>query len=355
MLGHGLIRERTSTQFVTIALWATVAGAVMLAGQATSDPIAQALSSGELDLPSTGRSFLIREAGQSSFLLIGGLHGDKETPGLVQDLVGALRPAGYGYIATEMSPWAARNLPDTLWGVDIEVVQPHLLIRALAAANPDNPALRSMLELVKDGYRRALAPQMLTLTQQVGDLQDVDAGGTSVRHLLLKSLEVEAMRQNGDSYGASVEREATMKEFFLAHYRAASTGRTPRVIVALGTNHLHRGIDQRGVSTLGNFIAELAAGEEQRSFHVAIFAAGGKVFLGGLQDADQRNDDPAFAFLAALARYPATVFDLRPLRRWLHGMKTSSPRDLALKYWADSYDAIVCYREVTPMTGPGTP
>ena len=125
-------------------------------------------------------------------------------------------------------------------------------------------------------------------------------------------------------------------------------------MVVFGQNHLHRGYDERGVSTLGNFIAELAVAEGVQSFNVALFAAGGKVNLGGLRDADQRTDEPAFEVLASVARYPASVFDLRPVRQALHQIPTAklSPRDANLLYWADSYDAIVCYREVTPFAPP---
>src|SRR5262249_47401723 len=127
----------------------------------------------------------------------------------------------------------------------------------------------------------------------------------------------------------------------------------PKVIVAFGQNHMHRGIDRRGVSTLGNFIAEFAASRGLRSFHLAIFAAGGKINLNGIQDADQRKDDPALQLLASLAKYPATVFDLRPLRQFLRqGSRGLSTRDTSLLYWADSYDAILCYREVTPFAPP---
>jgi hypothetical protein len=48
-------------------------------------------------------------------------------------------------------------------------------------------------------------------------------------------------------------------------------------MAVFGQNHLHRGIDRRGVSTLGNFIAELAVAEGVESFHVVLFAAGGKI------------------------------------------------------------------------------
>jgi hypothetical protein len=121
--------------------------------------------------------------------------------------------------------------------------------------------------------------------------------------------------------------------------------------VRFGRNHLHRGYDRRGVSTLGNFLAELAVVEGIESFHLAAFGAGGQVYLRSKTvDADERQDDPAFALLASLARYPETVFDLRPMRAILHRMPEGdrSPALKSLVYWADSYDAIICYRQVSP-------
>lgn len=103
------------------------------------DPIADAAKHNQLNLAGDGRSFLIREASRASFTLIGGLHGDKETPTLVQDLFGALH-AGYRYRATEMSPWAASWIPGShpnLWGCDIEEIHPELIIRLVR----DGPAL----------------------------------------------------------------------------------------------------------------------------------------------------------------------------------------------------------------------
>jgi len=73
--------------------------------------------------------------------------------------------------------------------------------------------------------------------------------------------------------------------------------------------------------------------------------------LGSNWDADERQDEPAFALLAEKAKYPATLFDLRPLRALLHDVpwekRSETQRNLA--YWADSYDALVCYQTVTPL------
>ena len=102
---------------------------------------------------------------------------------------------------------------------------------------------------------------------------------------------------------ASARRENFMKELFETHYRAAVTDKVkPKAMVVFGRNHLHRGVDRRGVSTLGNFIAEFAVAEGTSSFNVALFGAGGRVNFGGIQDADERKTDPAFALLAASAR-----------------------------------------------------
>ena len=317
----------------------------------TNQSISDLLNVHQFDVATEGRALLEKEARAASFFLIGGLHGDRETPAPVD----ALWPAvGYRYLAMEMSPWAAGRLGTPhVRGSDIEEPQPHALIRELAEVNPGNRALESMVELTKDGYKRSLAPKLLELAAGMGGIKDTARGGIPLGEQVMRTLEVEverASRQGNDRLAASVRRETVMKEFFLAHYRAA--GGKPKVMTVFGQNHLHRGIDRRGVSTLGNFITELATAEGVRSFNVVLFAAGGKINFFGLRDIDQRKDDPTFAVFAAAARYPAALFDLRPIRRALHQIAPDklSVSDSGLLYWADAYDAIICYREVTPAT-----
>ena len=315
----------------------------------TDRPVSELLRIHQYDLAAEGKALLEKEARAASFFVIGGLHGDKETPALVDSLWPTV---GYQYLAAEMSPWAASRLKvPHMRGSDIEELQPHSLIRALAEANPQNPSLQSMLEVTKEGYKRSQATQLLALARSMATVKDSTPGGISLRQQVIRTLEVEverANRQGNDRLAASVTRETVMKEFFLAHYRAA--GGKPKVMTVFGQNHLHRGIDRRGVSTLGTFIAELAIGEGVRSFHIVLFAAGGKINFFGLQDIDQRKDDPALGVFASAARYPATLFDLRPIRRALHQIPLGklSASDAGLLFWADTYDAIVCYREVTP-------
>jgi hypothetical protein len=305
------------------------------------------------DVSTNGRTFLLKEASNATFFLVGGLHGDSETPVLVEALWPTLRDSGYRYVVHEMSPWAAGRLKvPHLRGGDMEEPQPHLLIRDLAAANPQSQPLQLMVEALKEGYQRKLAPDLLRLARQIGDVTEPTQGPIPLKMQVLRTLEVEVARLNTNRQPASVLRETLMKELFATYYR--TDGGKPKVMAVYGQNHLGRGIDRRGVSTLGNFIAEFAIAENAQSFHVELVAAGGKILYGGLREIDQRKDEQAFDVLASAARYPATVFDLRPLRSLLRRTPVDklSARDASLLYSADAYDAIVCYREVTPGTDP---
>jgi hypothetical protein len=143
-----------------------------------------------------------------------------------------------------------------------------------------------------------------------------------------------------------------MKEYFYSRYRAMEMPSSEKFLFRLGRNHLHRGFDSRGISTLGNFISELAFAQGLKCFNVAAFAAGGHYSLRDqMFEADERSVDIAFQFFWEHAKHAGTVFDLRPLRDHLHTINSNSRTELQnrLLYWADSYDAIICYMTVTPL------
>ena len=199
-----------------------------------------------------------------------------------------------------------------------------------------------------------MAPELLDLAKGSKGNKDAVANDMSVRENLIETLVVEKNRLDADTKMiAQNERERLMKEQFLKHFRRGSAAGTPsKVLLRFGRNHLPRGYDARGISTLGNFIAEFAVGEGRKTFNVGAFGAGGKATLhGDTWDADERRDEPAFALLAEKARYSATVFDLRPLRALLHRIpqQKRSAVETSLIYWADSYDAVICYKTVTPL------
>jgi hypothetical protein len=361
---------------LTASVLALAVGAATLRGQ-VSETIAGLLQEAQYDLSTAGTTLLLKEAANASFFMLGELHGETEIPALIRSMWPSMWEDGYRAVAAEISPWAAnqlefgdhkvpvvglwtqpeatfvaslkRNRAPVLWGCDIEEVQPHVLVRELAAANPANEQLRAAVVEVNSGYQRRAAPVLLRYVESAGKVNDRVINGVSLRASLVQTFEVESDRRANAPFRGSQRREAVMKDLFRQHWQAAGK---PKVFLRFGRNHLHRGYDRRGVSTLGNFVAELGAAERANVFNVAAFAGGGKIALvGPPEDADERADDVAFAYLASIARYPVTVFDLRLVREALHRLpgRARSPLEASLVYWADSYDAIIFYREVTPL------
>ena len=356
------------------------------AQQSQSDSsIRRELEPHEFDLATSGKAFLLNEARGASFFMLGELHGENEIPALLRELWPQMWEGGYRYIAAEMSHWAANQLEfgstddalrvrglwskqeatfvhplrgtaqPVLWGCDIDEMQPHLLVRELASANPTDSSLQRMLEITKSGYNRNMAPELLQHMPKSIAIRDRWINDVSLLSNLEATLEIDRDRLSPDAkFRAQLDRESLMKKLFLVHYQKnIPFGSESKVMLRFGRNHLHKGFDSRGVSTLGNFVAEFAFAQHRTSFNVAAFGAGGKASLAGeTWDADERNDDLAFQFLASLARYPATVFDLRPLRQVLHRIPDENRSHLQsrLIYWSDSYDAIICYKTVTPLT-----
>lgn len=290
------------------------------------DDFSAELASNQYDLNHGGHGFLEYEARMASFFLLGELHGEKEIPELIRALWPEMRKIGYAHVAAEVSPWAARELQsgpvNAPFGLSLWTREEALFIRGSGADIWGCD--------IEEGQPEKLA----------GDID---------RESIRDTRRVEALRAGPNTrYEASCERENVMKKL-LARQLANHPGE--KVLLRFGRNHLHRGYDGRGVSTLGNFAVELAVSKGLRVFNVAAFAAGGTEQLNGKTfDADERGDEPAFQLLAGLAKYPATVFDLRPIRAALHGIRADrrSALQTNLIYWADSYDAIVCYQTVTP-------
>jgi hypothetical protein len=347
------------------------------------EAVSAALASHEYDLAGPGRDFLLREAEASDYFLLGELHGDNEIPELIHSLWPAMWKSGYRHVAAEVSPWIAHELEsapaesgarieslwtrrqaadvrafaapaqNVLWGCDMEEVHPEYLIRAWAALNPQDSALKRMVELTRDGYKRSMASELLALAKSTEASRDETVNSISLRENIVATLEIESNRAIGETkMVAQNRRELLMKTQFLEHFRAADASGPGKVFLRFGRNHLHRGYDARGISTLGNFIAEFAVTRGERVFNVGAFGAGGSATLmSETFSMDERGDEPAFAFLAGQAKAAATVFDLRPLRPLLHAIPQEKRTALEtnLIYWSDAYDALICYKNVTPL------
>ncbi|MGD0647993.1 MAG: hypothetical protein ABR971_08370, partial [Acidobacteriaceae bacterium] len=208
-----------------------------------------------------------------------------------------------------------------------------------------------MVRIVSNGYSRKRAPELLHLAKSERPAQDVVIGGESLWKNTLDTLQVEALRSDSRTrYLASDEREHVMKNLFVSHLKQESQG---KVLLRFGRNHLHRGLDARGISSLGNFVSEWAVSQGQSAVNIGVFAAGGEEHLAGKTfSADERQDELTFALLASLSGNDPTLFDLRDLRPILHAIPSEkrTQLDTNLIYWADSYDFLLCYPTVSPLT-----
>ena len=371
---------KASTLFVLFV--AASASSVACAQQSPADDaIRGELAAHRLPLKGAGEEKLLDEAQRYDYFLLGELHGETEIPVLLQEMWPSLWTEGYRHMGAEVSPWAAVHLTqdaahdstsieglwtrdqaavvnqfakpdkDVLWGCDIEEEQPDRLIREAAALNLEDGKLQQMVKIVAQGYDRKTAPELLTLAESDHPVHDTVLNGISLWQDLLSTLKVESLRSNPvTKLEASVARERVMKELLLQHSKGDGDG---KVLLRFGRNHLHRGYDARGVSTLGNFVTEWAVVQGKSTLNVGVFAAGGKEHLAGETfDADETQDELTFALLADLSEKRATLFDLRPLRPMLHSIAEGkrTPLERNLTYWADSYDYLLCYPVVTPLS-----
>jgi hypothetical protein len=71
------------------------------------DQILTTLASHQYDLENEGRNFLLNEAENSQFFLLGERHREKEIPALLRVLWPEMWRQGYRHIGAELSPWAS--------------------------------------------------------------------------------------------------------------------------------------------------------------------------------------------------------------------------------------------------------
>src|SRR5215472_3920239 len=74
------------------------------------DSIAVQLEKQQYNLSTDGKTFLLNEARQASFFLLGELHGENEIPALLRELWPPMWRDGDRNIAAEVSPWVAHQL-----------------------------------------------------------------------------------------------------------------------------------------------------------------------------------------------------------------------------------------------------
>jgi erythromycin esterase-like protein len=248
---------------------------------------------------------------------------------------------------------SSRNPHFALWGLDQEFLgAAPTLLQSMAATNP-GPLSRAAIAAAQAKDRAAA-----TLATTTGDyaqlflpastdaeiqaLQSaIDADGTPATRDLLHEFTLSRTiyrlfpQSPSDS---NLARSQLLKQHFLAYYLPfKQLTPSPRILLKFGDNHTGKGFDTLHQLNIGDFIAELAAGEQAQSLHLLVLGARGMHYApAGYgkpfgQQPFVMSDDPDFKWLALAASnlIPAnptasgtpdspdaqlTLFDLRQLR-----------------------------------------
>jgi hypothetical protein len=242
---------------------------------------------------------------------------------------------------------SSHNSHFVLWGLDQEFLgAAPTLLSAMAATNP-GPLSRAAIGLaqIKDlsaALQASSTGEYIKLFLPASTDDDIqalqaaiDADGTPATRDLLHEFTLSRTiyrlfpQSPSDS---NLARSQLLKQHFLAYYLPfKQLTPSPRILFKFGDNHTGRGFDTLHQLNIGDFIAELADGEQAQSLHLLVLGARGMHYApAGYgkpfgQQAFVMSDDPDFKWLALAAAnlIPAdpaasgtqlTLFDLRQLR-----------------------------------------
>ena len=262
-----------------------------------------------------GWDWLVEEAQNARFTLIGEEHGVAETARLSTALFTALRESGYSRLAIELSPIIAQDieaaartngldgvlnffgLPSTwspfylreeaqllaaavnavprnehvLWGLDRELFSAPYLISKLKVRVP--LGARETLVHLQDLYSTAQDPAGVTALRAAWPNPDRESD--TILRTLEESLAITAAaRINGWAYS---ERRAQWNRNNLAErLRDERTrGASPKVMLKFGYNHMIRGANYVNTFDIGAMTDEVAALDGGRAFHVIVLPGPG--------------------------------------------------------------------------------
>ncbi len=242
---------------------------------------------------------------------------------------------------------SSRNPHFALWGLDQEFLgSAGTLLQEMAATNP-GPLSRAAIAAAQ--ARNQAAEPLARSTGKYGKLflsastdADIQAlqsafdkdGNATTRDLLHEftlSRTIYHLNAEG-SPDANLIRSQLLKQHFLADYLPFKQQTpAPRILFKFGDNHTGKGFDGNHQLDLGNFIAELAAGEQAQSLHLLVLGARGMHYnIAGYgkplgQEPFTISDDPGYKWAAlavsnlvppdpATPGTQLTLFDLRQLR-----------------------------------------
>ncbi len=366
-----------------------------------------------------GAAILSEAVGASRYVLIGESHFSREIPAFTSNVCRLMAPGGLTAMVVETGPEAARAVnarmrapdreqqisafltaypdvmaflnsraegqtvadcaavagPDfTLWGLDQEFLGVSgYLFEQMLASGP-GPLARAQIEALaqqeQTAVKAALAsgsPMDLYLLK--ADEATLDAAGTAIdkdggdraKALFAALRETRAIYQasqsgRGDPNG---RRARLMKRTLAAHFAEAPQA---RVLMKFGALHLYKGYNPLGQRDVGNFVAELADGQDVKSLNLIVVGARGegagyngvgrpmKVYTFDAttdKDSDWRKDVMS-ARPAGTAAGDWILVDLRRLRSKDMQALTPEWRDLIR-----GYDLAVVAPELSPSTKLG--
>lgn len=275
-----------------------------------------------------GWDWLIQQARNARFTLIGEEHGVAETAQLSAALFNALRSSGYTRMAIELSPIIAQDIeaaarrnglqgildfyatPTTwhpqylreeaqliadvvsatpgnervLWGLDREILSDRYLISRLEPKVPSRA--RQSFAGLKQASAAAWAsgspfifsqnPDPAVVSAVRADWPNPDRDSDVILRTLEESLAINAVAQTGTAWDSSERRAQWMRNGFAERLREEQKrGSQPKVVMKFGYNHMIRGENYVNIFDLGSMPDEVAALSGGRAFHIIVLPGTG--------------------------------------------------------------------------------
>ena len=272
-----------------------------------------------------GWDWLVQQARDARFTLIGEEHGVAETARFSSALFNALRGSGYSRMAIELSPPIAQDIeaaarrnglqgivdflaaPGTftfynmreeaqfladvikaaprnervLWGLDREIFSDRYLISKLEAKVPQRA--REAFTRLKEASTNAWAQgNAFTMSQGPAVVSAVratwpnpDPESDTILRTLEESLAISVAAQTSN-WAYSQRRTQWNRDNFAARLREEQGRKVPpRVMMKFGYNHMIRGANYVNVFDLGAMADEVAALTGDRAFHIIVLPSPG--------------------------------------------------------------------------------
>ena len=360
-----------------------------------------------------GWDWLVQEARNARFTLIGEEHGVAETAQLAAALFTVLRQSGYSRFAIELSPPIAQDVEAAarrngvkgiedflttpnlftfynlheeaqfvadvvaaaprnervLWGFDREIFNDRYLISKLEPKVP--PGARAAFARVKEASTNAWAQNARTGNPDDMFILAADSGLVSALRaawpnpdpesdVVLRSLEaslaVETQERTGGAYPYMQRRSQLGRDNFAALLKTGS----PKILMKFGYNHMIRGLNYFNGFDIGSMADEVAALTGERAFHILVLPGPGsrQAVLGGAGFGSVASDsvDEMRAGDQRLTRVLSNpnatgheVIDLRPLRRL--AMRGLESWNADVVRTVHGYDALVIWKGAHAATG----